>query len=60
MILKFLTTYNLKSLIYFQHDTHQTLHIRSPPDDEQLACSKHVQHIVKNKTQKVHIVGSII
>ena len=41
------------------HDTHQTLHITSPPDDEQLVYSKHVEVIVKNKTQKVHLVGSI-
>ena len=36
-------------------DTYQTLHIRSPPDDEKLAYSKHVGVIVKNKTQKVHL-----
>ena len=31
-----------------------------PPDDEQLSYSKHVDDIVKNKTQEVHLVGSII
>ena len=30
------------------------------PDNEQLACSEHVEDIVKNKTQKVHRVGSVI
>ena len=37
-----------------------TLYVRLPRDDEQLAYSKHVEGIVKNKTQKVHLVGSII
>ena len=43
------------------HDTtYQKLHVILPTDDEQLACSKHVEDTVKNKTQKLHLVGSII
>ena len=42
------------------HDINQTLHTRSLPDDEQLAYSKHVQDIVKNKTEKAYLVDSII
>ena len=34
------------------HDTYQTLHVRSPPDDDWLAYLKHVEVIVKNKTEK--------
>ena len=42
------------------HDTYQTLHIKLLPDDEYLACLKHAEVIVKNKTQKVHLVCSVI
>ena len=42
------------------HDTYQTLHIRLLPDDAQLAYLKHAEDIVKNKTKKGHLVGSII
>ena len=60
-IITILTTYNLNNLIrYFQHDTYQTMHVTIPPDYEQLAYSKHVEDVVKNRTQKVHLVGSII
>ena len=41
------------------HETYQTLYIGLPPDDKQLAYSKLVEVIVKNKTQKVHLVGSV-
>jgi hypothetical protein len=51
--------YNLNILI-FQHDTYQTPHITVPPADEYLAYPKYVEDIVKNKTQKVHLVISII
>ena len=32
-----------------------------PPDDEQLACSKYLEDIVKKiELKKVHLVGSVI
>ena len=60
MILTVLTMYILHNLIYFQHDTYQTLYIALPRDDEYLAYLKHLEDTVKNKTKKVRLVGSII
>ena len=34
--------------------------VKLPPEDEQLAYSKHVEDVIRIKFIKVHLVGSII